>query len=225
MKKSAIILTALFLMPVTVFAGGQAEESEALKPSDGIVEYLEGDVFIDGEAADFGMKVPYGSVIETGVGSYCEVVFNSKNIFRIMESTIATVKIEEKSSEVEISKGAFAALFTKIEAFTSDEPFKIKTQTTLAGVRGTAFFVKVEDSDSTYVCICNGELELSEPDGSNFSSVSAGHHKASRYKNIDGKIVVTNAPLLYHSDDDMNELASHINESIPWDDSGYSTGY
>ena len=166
--------------------------------------------------AEFGMKVPFGSTLITGADSYCEVVFGGSNIFRIMESTVAEIKLSVKSPEITIKKGAFAALFTKLTAFTSDEPFKVKTQSTVASIRGTAFFIKVVDPDSTYVCICNGELVVSEPNGLNPADYSSGHHKASWFNNEGGKIKVSTAPLLYHNDDDMESLASHIDEEIPW---------
>lgn len=221
MKKLTLVLIISLLIPFLISAGGQSEDSSTVSTAgssaDGRIEYLEGEVLVNGAAADFGTAVPYGAVVKTGTDSYCEVVFDGKNIFRIMESTVVTVMISAGSSEIDIEQGAFAALFTKLETFTSDEPFKIRTGTTLAGVRGTAFFIKVEDPDTTYVCICNGELQLSEPDGGNSENVSSGHHKAARYKNVDGSMEISSAPLLYHTDEDMEALAARIEETIPWD--------
>lgn len=222
MKKFLIIVFAVSL-PFAVFAGGQTEGSTEVLPDVGVVEYIEGEVTVDNEPADFGTVVNYGAVVATEENSYCEIVFGSKNVFRIMESTVATVRISESASEIEISKGTLAALFSKLETFTSDEPFKVKTKTALAGVRGTAFFVKVENPESTYICICNGEIELAEADGKTPEPFAAGHHKAVRYQVVDGEIEVSSAPMLYHTDADMEAVAARIDETIPWDysDSGY----
>lgn len=216
MKKYGLLLILFLIVPFMIYSAGQADVAEAVPLVDGIVEYFEGEVTINDLPAEFGMKVPFGAVIKTEPGAYCEIVFDNNNIFKIMESTIAEIKLSVESPEIKIEQGAFAALFTKLTAFTSDEPFKVRTQTTLAGVRGTAFFVKVDDPDTTYICICNGELELTEPDGSNLSDFASGHHKAAWYKKVDGKIVVSSAPLIYHTDKDMEALAERIDKKILW---------
>ena len=34
--------------------------------------------------------------------------------------------------------------------------FWVRTSNAVAGVRGTCFFIKVEDDNNTFVCCCNG---------------------------------------------------------------------
>ena len=215
MKNYVLIFILLFIIPFAVTAGGQAE---AVMPVsiDGIIEYYDGDVTVDNVPAEFGMKVKYGVVVKTGADSYCEVVFEGKNIFRIMESTIAEIRISAEAPEIQLEKGAVAALFNKLDALTSNEPFRVKTQTTVASVRGTAFFIKTIDTSTTYVCLCNGELELAEGDGNNAGDYSSGHHTAVYFKEADGITEVLEAPMLYHSDEDMESLADHIDEKIYW---------
>ena len=124
MKKYGLFLILFLIVSMTAYSAGQSEVSAAVPFVDGIVEYLEGDVTVNDVPAEFGMKVPYGAVIKTAPASYCEVVFDCNNIFRIMESTIAEIKLSADSPEIRIEKGAFAALFTKLTAFTSDVPLK-----------------------------------------------------------------------------------------------------
>ncbi|MDC7225196.1 MAG: FecR domain-containing protein [Spirochaetales bacterium] len=217
MKKLFFYLILLFFVVFSVTAGGQTEGSAAVPQSvDGTVEYFDGNVTVDGVQADFGMKVGYGAIVKTGADSYCEIVFDSKNIFRIMESTVAEIRLNVEAPEIQIEKGAFAALFTKLEKLTSNESLKVRTQTTVASIRGTAFFVKVLDPETTYVCLCNGELDLAEDDGSNAGTYSSGHHTAVYFKEADGETEVTDAPMLYHNDEDMDSLAKHIGEKINW---------
>jgi hypothetical protein len=224
MKKYILFLFVLMIVPFIVYSAGQPEEVSSVRFVDGIVEYFEGEVTVNDLPAEFGMKVPFGAVIKTAPAAYCEVVFDKGNVFRIMEATVAEIKLSVDNPEIRIEKGAFAALFTKLNAFTSDVPFQVRTQTTVAGVRGTAFFVKVNDPDTTYICICNGELEVSKSDGTGLTDFSSGHHKASWYKNQGGKIEVSDAPLLYHNDEEMDLLAARINKKIPWAESS-SQGY
>ncbi len=224
MKKLSLFIAVLSVLPALLFAGGKTEVSGVPAMVDGVIEYLEGSVTVNNETADFGMKIPYGAIVKTGPESYCEIVFDSKNLFRVMGSTVATIKLSVNDPEILIEKGALGAFFAKLDSFKSDEPFKIRTQTTLAGIRGTAFFVKAVDAETTYVCICNGEIELSESDGSNSADFSSGHHKAAWYRGKEGDIEISSAPLLYHNDEDMNKLADRIGEKIPWDDN-YNTEY
>ena len=57
-------------------------------------------VTINNEPADFGMKVPYGSIIKTGAEAYCEIVFENKNVFRIMKSTVVNIKLSIDAPEI-----------------------------------------------------------------------------------------------------------------------------
>ncbi len=216
MSKSVFCLIIMLFLPVLIFAAGQGE-SGAVPPSvEGVVEYFDGDVTVDGVPADFGTSVPYGAVVKTGADAYCEIVFNSKNIFRITESTVVEIKLSVKNPEITVEQGAVAALFDKLDAFTGGNPFNIKTRTAVASVRGTAFFIKVESPESTYVCICNGKIDVAEPDGKRPAVYSSGHHKAVYYRTVDGRTEVTKAPMLYHSDEEMEAIAAHIDERIDW---------
>ena len=215
MKKTAGIFIFLLFVPLILSAGGQVE-ADTGQTVTGVVEYLDGEVSINGEPADFGMKVPYGATVKTGAESYCEIVFEDRNIFRIQELTVAEIKLSTSKPEITVSQGSFAALFTKLDALTSDDYFKVRTGIAAAGVRGTAFFVKVINPEKTYICICNGDLLLSDPEGNSPENLSSGHHKAVYYEMKDGRLSSTAAPLLYHADEDMEKLASHIKETIPW---------
>ncbi len=58
---------------------------------------------------------------------------------------------------------------------TPDVPeFQIKTKTAVAGVRGTKFLLEDREG-ATYLCVCEGLVELSKPDAKNeIRKVSAG---------------------------------------------------
>ncbi len=78
----------------------------------------------------------------------------------------------------------------------------------MAGVRGTAFYIKVEDPDNSYVCTCNGTLTQGKPD-----------RKA--------KIRVTTSSrsgLLYHDNALIYQLAAKAGTRLVWG-SGDENGY
>ena len=212
MKKN-LFLALMLISSVLLFAGGSREEPAAVT---GVVEYFDGEVLVNGEPADFGTPVEFGAIVETGEASYCEIVFDQKNIFRVMESTIAEVRLAPANPEILIKKGSFAAFFSKLAILTREEPLRVRTQTAIAGVRGTAFFVKIVDDDTTYVCICNGELDMEYPDGSDAGAISSGHHKAYYYRRSGDDVRIESAPLLYHDDKGMEALADRIGERVGW---------
>ena len=222
MKKILLILTVLGIA-AGVYAEGQQEEAAAAAsaPVVGVVEYLDGDVLIDGVQADFGMKVGYGAVVETGVDSYCEIKFDGKNVFRLRESTIAEIKLSVEQPEIAVKKGTFAAVFNKLEKLTTGQPFKVRTQTTVAGVRGTAFFVKAIDENNTYICICNGELAIGLTDGTemddpDMKTMKSGYHLAYYHRRVNGETVIEKASLEHHTNEEMEMLADHIGDNIEW---------
>jgi hypothetical protein len=87
------------------------------------------------------------------------------------------------------------------------------------------FFVSVESDESTYICTCNGETELSasaeEAAAAQAASteVDSDYHTAYRFVQEGARVRYQSAPLLYHTDEEMNDLAAKIGVTIPW--SGY----
>lgn len=100
-------------------------------------------------------------------------------------------------------------------------------RTPVAGVRGAAFFIQVESPTSTYVRTCNGALRLADVMAGNRREVESDSHKALRFVDTAGGIHVSTAPLLYHRNATMDDLARKIHVRIPWardrggDDGGY----
>ena len=86
----------------------------------------------------------------------------------------------------------------------------------MAGVRGTCFFVKVEDDNSTYVCCCNGSLHLEGVVGEFSKNIAGSHHREVRVTRAGGETEVSSAPLLYHTDEDVEAIAAKIGETIDW---------
>ena len=99
---AAGLLAAAFGLAVAAVghAGGQ-EESGPVNPR-GVIEYLEGEVLLEGAPAEIGQEVPLGAVIETAEQSLCEVVFAGRNIFRIEAGSLARIEIEEARGAIEL---------------------------------------------------------------------------------------------------------------------------
>jgi hypothetical protein len=182
----------------------------------GVVEYLEGDVRINGVLADFGDEVAYGDWVDTGRGATIDIVFDGANVFRLGENTVAQIEIGSSRQSVDLKFGSMSAVFDRLRTLTGGGTFDVRTNTVAGGVRGTSFFFLVLDRDTTYVCTCNGTLEL-DPAGEAEPFVdSATRHSAYFYRNVDGVVVVEQAGLEFHSTEGLNEIADVIGVTVPW---------
>ncbi|NBB90326.1 MAG: hypothetical protein GVY23_03855 [Spirochaetes bacterium] len=219
-----LITTAVLLVVISAAAtasggGEQSGDGPAQAPIAvyGVMEYLEGKVTVDGEAARLGDRVESGQLIETGPNGLAEIVFDDRNVFQLRENT--TIRLDLRGGQVraaELEKGSFAAVFDRLREVSGDTAFEIRTPTAVAGVRGTTFFVRVESAASTYVCTCNGETNLQGLADSEQLVVDSEYHTAYRFIRGDDGIATEKAPLLYHTDAEMNELATSIGATIPW---------
>jgi len=215
-KKVNIIL--LLSCTLALYAGGSREDSRPSPlPHQGLLSYLEGEVSLDGKPAEIGQIVAPGALVATGPEGFCEIRFGEKNIFQIMPDTLAKVSLDQGIGRIDLEKGALALLLNRLAVLGGDEEFQVTTPVAIAGVRGTAFFVKVESETSTYICACNGSLDTLDASGTTEVPLSSQHHMALRYSLDGAGQVVTSSPgLLYHDDEDMEALAGRIDETIAW---------
>ena len=86
----------------------------------------------------------------------------------------------------------------------------------MAGVRGTCFLVKVEDDNNTYICCCNGSIHLEGTAGEFTRNLAAPHHREVRVTKSATGLSMAAAPMLYHSDADVEAIAARIGEKIDW---------
>jgi FecR protein len=214
--KNILLVILFIIITLTVFAGGTKETLTMV--FDGSIDYLEGDVFINGTRADFGSKVKDGDLINTGINSSCEIIFGQGNIFHLEQETI--IEIKWTDNRISIKKGALGAVFSKLKnVLPKGEILKLDSPSATAGVRGTSFYIRVEDEKNTYICTCNGSLELSA--GNKSIQTNTQYHKAYRFTTEGSVSTVLSAGLLYHQDEDMDKLASKIGTTIPWEKSSY----
>jgi hypothetical protein len=213
---------ALIGTPLLWSAGsGETREQEGGTPSAQLrpeVTYLEGYVRINGEEARLGQTVPIDSKVRTGAESYCSIRFGNKNIFRIEPRTLTRISISKDDSKIDITRGSIDAVFDRLKSLSGREDFRISTPSAIAGVRGTVFYIKVEDPQTTYVCTCHGTLHqhvADEPPESG-REVTSYHHKAYRYIRTEEETRVEDASLEYHDDEAMDGIAEQIGVEIPW---------
>ena len=183
------------------------------------VVYVDGGVTMNDSPVSVGDEVLPGATIKTEPDAVCQIVFNKKNIVHITGGTVVTLDPKLLSRGATLKKGAIAMVLRNLGPFAGNAgefKFSIRTTTTVAGVRGTCFFVKVEDDNNTFVCCCNGRLHLQGVGGEFAQNIAGAHHREIRVTRSGAKVSVAAAPLLYHSDADVEAIAARIGETIDW---------
>jgi hypothetical protein len=208
------VLLVLGFSSVNGWTSGSAETPAALDTT-GVVEFLEGEVTIDGIEAELGQDVPPGSTVRTGANSLCEVVFRGRNIFQVQENSVAVIDLGAQSSSVELTSGGIAAVLDRLGR---KGEFAIRTPAAVAGVRGTIFFVQTESPTSTFICTCNGRLSITNTPTGRADTVRARHHKGYRYRRLGDEVSRAAAGMAYHDDPQMERLAAKIGVRIDWGD-------
>jgi hypothetical protein len=216
-------LLAAIIIASTAAAISSCKQFMPGKNTDGKVKFIVGEVTLNGKKATPGDTVRFGDVIETGDQSSCEIIIAGKNLMVLAPSTRLLYRVTTRESNLELSSGALGAIIRNKDA-TGD--VYIKTPTVTASVRGTIFYIAVENPDKTYTCTCNGRIHykpeqgggmLSKPTGdAGEKMVAASHHEAYYYIREKGSIKIEKAGLKYHSDEAMGKEAAVIGETVDW---------
>ncbi len=208
-----LLLMGLSLMGTILASCKPREKSEVAVI--GEVIFLDGDVSLNGASASIGDSAKSGDILVTGPEAYAEIQFGEAQILRASENTSLT--LNGSDSILELDSGALSVIQSKVKKLTSNDAWDVSTPHAVAAVRGTTFYMEVENPDSTYFCICNGRIDLKDTNGNNNLILEASHHRAVRYINKSGSIVTEDAPMIYHTDEDMESLADRIGISIDWE--------
>jgi hypothetical protein len=220
MKHKAV--SALILAAIAMTLGCAPKKRAAPLPppapiavSRASVVFVEGDVRIDGTAAEIGRELGAKADIETGPNASCDIVFDGKNAVRVGQSSSVLLDFSGIVKEASIKKGGLTSVLRKLRQIADSDSFRVTTPTAVAGVRGTSFCVWVEEG-LTYVCACNGSVHTIDAAGANALDLSAAHHSAREYSKKGTATLVTTAGIEHHSDASVESLAARIGEKIDW---------
>lgn len=140
------------------------EIKSEVKEIKGNIFEIYGFVFINNQKAKPGDVVKEGDIIKTSPYSYASIKFNNKSIFRINPKSqflIEKLILDEKTPfTVKVISGGVLSLFRE------KGNYKVNSETSVIGVRGTTFFTHVDSNNSnqTDVCACHGEIDFSSQD-------------------------------------------------------------
>ncbi|QAR31995.1 hypothetical protein EP073_00830 [Geovibrio thiophilus] len=158
MRSTAILLTA-FLLALPAFA---AEKAGDIKLVNGKVEVLKEQQVV-GRAAKPGTEFLTDDLIRTKRKSYAEVTFVDGSSVKIYERSRLKINGIERGKDynADIQKGRVLFDIAKSEDVSGD--FKVKTTTSIIGVKGTSFRIDVLP-ELTRVTVNEGVVEVSRLD-------------------------------------------------------------
>ncbi len=115
---------------------------------------VKGSVTIDEKPATVDMTIPEKAVIVTGDDGHAVISIVAGSLIEVRaKSRVELGTSERKKDSFKLLAGA---LWSLVPTGTS---FEVQTDNAVAGVRGTIFYVE-KAPKSTYICDCNGEVEL-----------------------------------------------------------------
>lgn len=178
------------------------------------VYQVAGQASINRTAARRGMDVGAGDVVTTGAASQIIFVVN-RDAF-----------LMRADSRLEVGRGAADVFRLVTGALLSVyQPGARKTlqaRTATIGIRGTGVYVETA-ADKTYVCTCYGEAEIVPlDDPGSAETVRTRHHEQPRYVLSKGAPqMMMKAPVINHSDAELELLESLVGRSAPFDPTDY----
>ncbi len=158
MKSTVILLTA-FLLALPVYA---AEKAGEIKLVNGKVEVLKEQQVV-GKAAKAGAEFLTDDLIRTKRKSYAEVSFVDGSSVKIYERSRLKINGIERNKEYNANIQKGRVLFDIAKAEDASGDFKVKTTTSIIGVKGTGFRIDVLP-ELTRVTVNEGVVEVSRLD-------------------------------------------------------------
>lgn len=150
MKKiNLFILTFLLVSLSPLFA----QEAKVVR--------LKGQAFVDGKAVKENDLIPQGKEVQVkGKGSFIQVKLSDGSLMLQKTGTLKFKILEKEKTLISLLKGQIFVFKNPKEK----SKLNVKTKRVSMAVRGTKFFV--EETDETYLCVCEGKVAARNKKGS-----------------------------------------------------------
>ncbi len=129
------------------------------------ITYLEGDVFIIRENeeifADFGTELLEKDSIQTGEDGLVIIDLDGSRTLKMKENSFMVLTETGNTTSLDLNRGS---LFSKVSKLGGTSSFSVRTESVVAGVRGTEFFIAfgntVEENPDIWLCVNEGTVEV-----------------------------------------------------------------
>ena len=141
--------------------------------------------------------------IETGPFSSAEFKFGKETGIQIREKSVVELVKEADVWKPKVLQGAVLNIVEK------GYKYKLATLAGVIAVRGTIFYTNVLNENETYICACNGSIDINVGE-TTLKSVSAPHHNA----HILGKDnQLTPSEMAYHTDLEIFDVMYRLSQA------------
>lgn len=164
---------------------------------------LQGTVLLNNQVAVQGMPVKHGDHVTTGDNSVAVFVVGDDAYLLRSNSKLEISGEGAAVKTLNLVAGKMLSVFGKGEK-------KIFLPTATLGIRGTAIYAEADPLRS-YLCTCYGTVNIqanSKP--SVQETVVTKHHDMPRYIYASGETLITKAPMLNHTDDELFMLEALV---------------
>lgn len=134
------------------------------------------------------------------------VVFKIKGRAALRLKNASKLVFDEVTDTISLNLDYGTLMSTVVR--TNRQKFFLKTPAVTAGVRGTSFYVEARSIDQTYVCLCDGTLDLTTPDTTlTLQALTRAHHQPVLVSpNAAGALAASSAPMINHTNADIEDL-------------------
>lgn len=176
---------------------------------------LRGDALLNGRQLQSGQTILTGDQIQTGPGSNLMFVIGN-SAFQVRENSVMTVERGRSLNTVSLLRLVTGAV---ISVWGKGSNRSIILPTLTAGIRGTGVYAEVFAGNRSYFCNCYGTVDM-ESNGE--KTVSQASYHQSFWGEVEPKNGrrLTPANAINHSDEELEFLASLIDQQTAWQIAG-----
>lgn len=184
-----------------------ASEAFAAKPPSFTVASVEGGVLtLKGKPVAVGEVLRDGAVVRLDAG---RAVLDLGDEGRLKLTGPAEFKVGPRAFT--LLRGALLSVLPRLRG-----AFSVGTPIAVAAVRGTDFFVEAREDGRTYLCLCDGVLEVTGKPGSGYRKAVRSNHHGSYIFSQHGKRLDRGPwKMEGHTDGDIGELKKPRPEPPP----------
>ena len=157
-------LFAIFALLLSSFDSllGQAEKESVVEVVIGKAEYKSGDQVLP---VTKGISIKDGDTIVTGLGQMVILRLSNGGQLVVYEKSEMTMKSKEGDAAKSILELDTGFLWVRVPKLRKDSSFSVDMPGATAGIRGTAFSASVTEKKESQVCVCEGEVKVTNPKG------------------------------------------------------------
>jgi len=157
-------LFATFALLLCSFANllGQAGKGSVVEVVIGKAEYKSGDQVLP---VTKGLTIKDGDTIVTDLGEMVILRLENGGQLVVYEKSEMTMKSKEGDAAKSILDLDTGFLWVRVPKLKKDSSFSVDMPGASAGIRGTAFSASVTEKKESQVCVCEGEVKVTNPKG------------------------------------------------------------